>query len=133
MLHLISDLRETTKLSQKQFALKYGIPLSTLRKWEQGDSRPPSYLVRLIENSLPCYKNYESYIGDDGKTYYLDKENSRIGDAQGNWIKFDVDIQGVIETNIPLYIQRAFEKYYEAVEQFNNSLKYDKIEKIKWR
>lgn len=134
MLHYIRELRDSTKLTQKDFAEKYGIPLSTLRKWEQGESIPPSYVVRLIENTLPCFKEqYLTYLGNNGGIYYLDKENKRVGDSLGNWIYFEENIEGVIDDNIGIYIGRLFEAYYEAQKRFNEDLKFDKVNKINWR
>jgi putative transcriptional regulator len=36
----IRKVRQKMKLSQAQFALKFGFPPATLRNWEQGRSRP---------------------------------------------------------------------------------------------
>ena len=130
----IKELRESTGLSQNEFANRFHIPVSTLRKWEQNESTPPSYLVELIEKSLPCNKKeYQSYQGSDGHKYYLDSNNKRVGDSLGNWITFSEDLDGVIEDNIGLYIENLFKKYYEIVKSFDDDLKYDKKEKIKWR
>jgi putative transcriptional regulator len=38
----VKQLRWKLKLSQRAFAEKYGIPLGTLRDWEQGRSAAPS-------------------------------------------------------------------------------------------
>lgn len=43
------ELRKMTGLSQDKFANKYGIPSSTLRKWEQGARTPPPYVLRFLE------------------------------------------------------------------------------------
>ena len=48
----IKELRKRTGLSQREFASSYGIPLSTLRKWEQGDAKPAPYIVSLIASRL---------------------------------------------------------------------------------
>ena len=45
----IKEIRQLTSLSQPKFCEKYGIPLVTLRKWEQGHRSPPDYLVELLE------------------------------------------------------------------------------------
>ncbi len=45
----IKEIRKLTSLSQPKFCEKYGIPLQTLRKWEQGYSRCPDYVVELLE------------------------------------------------------------------------------------
>jgi len=36
----VRKVRQKMRLSQAQFALKFGIPPATLRNWEQGRSRP---------------------------------------------------------------------------------------------
>ena len=130
----IRELRESTGLSQTAFAKMFHIPVSTLRKWEQNESSPPKYVVRLIENALPCNKKeYHCYLGSDGSKYYLDRDNNMVIDSLGNKIAFNEDINDVIESNVGLYIEKLFKNYYEAVKEFDNDLKYDKIEKIKWR
>ena len=130
----IRELRESTGLSQNEFAKKFQIPVSTLRKWEQNESTPPKYVVRLIESSLPCNKKeYKCYFGSDGTKYYLDKKNNKVIDSLGSQISFNEDVDGVIESNIGLYIEKLFKSYYEAIKEYDNDLKYDKIEKIKWR
>lgn len=45
----LADLRKQIKLSQSQFAKKYGIPVRTLQKWEQGAAEPAAYLISLIQ------------------------------------------------------------------------------------
>lgn len=45
----IKEIRQLTNLTQQKFCDKYGIPLVTLRKWEQGHRSPPGYLVELLE------------------------------------------------------------------------------------
>lgn len=134
MEHYIKELRESTNLTQKDFANKFSIPLSTLRKWEQGESKPPIYVVRLIENSLPSYRReYEVYIGSKGEKYYLDKINKRVGDSLGNWIPFYESINGVLKENISFYIENLFKSFNAIKEKFDNDLKLDKIDKIIWR
>ena len=130
----IKELRESTGLSQSEFAKAYNIPVSTLRKWEQNESKPPAYVIELIEKSLPFNnKRYKSFLGSDGQKYYLDKENKRISDSFGHWISFNEDVEGVIKENIGIYAENLFKKYYEAVNSIDNEIKYDKIDKIKWR
>ena len=133
-MYYIKELRQSTNLSQKQFSEMFHIPVSTLRKWEQNESTPPSYVVRLIRNSLPASnKEYAVYLGNDGKKYYLDKQNNKVGDSLGNWIRFNEDIAGVIQENIGIYIEELFAKYYEAIRGFDEDLKIDKMHHIKWR
>ena len=133
-MYYIREIRDSTNLSQKEFADMLHIPVSTLRKWEQNQSAPPSYVLNLIRNSFPqTNKDYEEYLGSGRKKYYLDRNNSRVGDSLGNWISFHEDISDVIKENIGIYIETLFNKYYEIVKSFDNELKCDKINKINWR
>lgn len=45
----IKEIRQLTNLTQQKFCDKYGIPLQTLRQWEQEHRSPPDYLVELLE------------------------------------------------------------------------------------
>lgn len=49
----VKEIRRATGLSQAAFAQAFGIPLGTLRDWEQGRSRPEgvarAYLVVIRE------------------------------------------------------------------------------------
>lgn len=130
----IRELRFKTNLTQKGFSEKYGIPLSTLRKWEQGESRTPYYVLRYIESSLPDYKeDYEKIINNKKDCYFLDRKNKRIGDSLGNWISFNEDINNVNKENLVLYIDNLFQNYYKVIKSFDNDLFFDKKEKIIWR
>ena len=44
----LKKLRQRLDLSQPQFALKYGLCLSTLRQWEQGRRSPDGPTVILL-------------------------------------------------------------------------------------
>lgn len=130
----IKDLRLSTNLTQKEFSEKFGISLSTLRKWEQGETRTPSYVIRYVELCLPFGKNeYIEIVGKNNKHYYLDKKNQRVGDALGNWISFQESITNVNKENLILYIETLFENYYKVVKKFNDDLSYDKKDKIIWK
>ena len=48
----VKEIRTLTGLSQARFAEKYGIPKRTLEKWEQGETNPPVYLVKLLERAV---------------------------------------------------------------------------------
>ena len=45
----ISKIRESTGMSQSQFAEHYGISIRTLQDWEQGRREMPSYVLDMIE------------------------------------------------------------------------------------
>lgn len=59
----IKELRLKLKMSQSQFATHYSIPLGTLKRWEQGQSKPPIYLVKLLKIVV----NFELKGENDGK------------------------------------------------------------------
>ena len=44
----IRALREKMGLSQSEFSKYFGIPVGSVRNWEQGLSNPPAYVVDLI-------------------------------------------------------------------------------------
>lgn len=44
----IKSLRHATELSQREFSDRFGIPLGTLRNWEQGISKPPEYVFSTV-------------------------------------------------------------------------------------
>ena len=48
----IKELRVQTGMSQSQFATYFNIPLSSLKKWEQGQRQCLIYLVLLMEYKL---------------------------------------------------------------------------------
>lgn len=45
----IKELRESTGLSQAQFAEKFHIPVGTLQHWEQGVRKPPEYVAYMMQ------------------------------------------------------------------------------------
>jgi len=48
----VRALRKRLKLTQEQFSARFGVPLSTLRDWEQGrrlPERPAQVLLKVIE------------------------------------------------------------------------------------
>lgn len=48
----VSDLRRVTNMSQREFAEHFGIPVGTLRNWEQGIASPPDYVFQMIFTSM---------------------------------------------------------------------------------
>ena len=45
----IKEIRKKTGMSQNDFANFIGMPLNTLRNWEQGINKPSEWLGKLIE------------------------------------------------------------------------------------
>ncbi len=50
----VKSVREKLGMSQPEFAMKFGIPLATLRNWEQGRRKPEAMarvLLRIIDDN----------------------------------------------------------------------------------
>lgn len=60
-MNAIKELRNTTKMSQNNFAAYLGIPVANIQHWEQGVATPPNYLIALISRVM---KN-DGYISND--------------------------------------------------------------------
>lgn len=133
MKSIIKDMRSRTGMTQKSFAGRFGIPLSTLRKWEQGESSPPRYVIDLISGALPAADGTRVEITDqDGVVYYYDECRHLIEDAAGNSIHITEDLTAVKEQNLRIYIRELFEAFYDIQEKFNRDCRIDQQEDILW-
>lgn len=133
MFYMIKELRESTGLTQKDFADMYGIPLSTLRKWEQGESSPAPYVLNLLARTLPCINDSLWKInGTGGIVYYYDKNKRTVTDMRGNSIMVQEDLKEIKEQNLILYLQDLFEGFYAVQEKFNLDCRFDKEDDIIW-
>ena len=133
MTYLIRELRDTTGMTQKEFANMYKIPLSTLRKWEQGEASPAPYVMELIARTIPCEKqSMMKIVGDNETLYYFDRNQKKVSDVLGNSIIVQEDLTHVKQENLKLYIQDLFESFYEIQAKFNRDCKYDREEDIIW-
>lgn len=133
MTYMIRELRDTTGMTQKEFANMYGIPLSTLRKWEQGESSPAPYVLNLLAKSLPSTNSSLWKIHDNnGIVYYYDKNKRTVADMRGNVIMVQEDLKEIKKQNLVLYLQDLFEDFYEIQEKFNRDCRFDKEEDILW-
>ena len=45
----ITEIRAISGLNKTKFAEKYNIPYRTLQDWEAGKSKPPVYVLPLLE------------------------------------------------------------------------------------
>ena len=52
----IKEMRAKTGLSQTKFASLFGIPVATLKDWEQGRRKPPEYVVTMVQTILEFKK-----------------------------------------------------------------------------
>ncbi len=134
MRYLIKELRENTGLTQKAFADLYDIPLSTLRKWEQGEASPAEYVLNLIARTLPSTNlSLRRIESADGQVFYYDEVKKTIADSCGNTVHIQVELAGVKEQNLALYIQELFEEFESIRERFYRDCEFDKKEDIIWR
>ena len=129
----LKELRNKTGLSQKQFAERFGIPLSTLRKWEQGESRPADYVIQMLADRIPGPDAGIKVIKcHNGEKYYYNELLRTISDSTGVKIVIHTDLNGVKEENLPLYVKDLFESYYYILEKFDRDCTYDKSDGIIW-
>ena len=130
----IRELRESTGLTQKDFAAMYEIPLSTLRKWEQGEAAPPPYVLALIARTLPAAEASLQKITDGGdRCFYYDPNRKIVFDRQGSGIQIREELEGVKPQNLLLYLTTLFDGYTRVREKFERDCRYDKEEDILWR
>lgn len=102
----IKELRDRTNLSQNGFAKKYGIPVSTLRKWEQGDTTPAPYIVSMLAKQIKGdNENLQKIECKDGSIFYYDPISSVLSDVYGNNIIIKEQLDGVKSQNLPLYVK----------------------------
>lgn len=48
----ITEIRAISGLNRTKFAEKYGIPYRTIQDWEAGKSKPPAYVLPLLERCV---------------------------------------------------------------------------------
>ena len=48
----IKSLRKMCNMSQKEFAKYYHVPIGTVRNWDQGLSKCPPYVLKLMVEKL---------------------------------------------------------------------------------
>lgn len=129
----IKEIRWATGLSQKAFVELYGIPISTLRNWEQGSNSPAPYVIGLIARTLPCMNSTLKEIsGKSGRSYYYDKNQNCVLDIKGNRIYVKENLEDVKMQNLLLYLDNLFDDFYEIQGKFDRDCKYDQEEDILW-
>lgn len=129
----IRELRDRTGETQREFAERYHIPLSTLKKWEQGSASPPPYVLRLIAETIPTEEKFlQKLSGENGETYYYNPQQHAFLDRFGTSIRAEGDPSRVNPHNLQLYLHDLFTAYYEAVERFERDCRLDEEEKILW-
>lgn len=133
MSYVIRELREMTGMTQKAFASAYEIPLSTLRKWEQGETAPAAYVTRLIAGTLPCLDKTKVRLnGENGRIYYYDPNKKTVADILGNTISVEENLEEINKDNLAIYLEDLFKDFYDIQSRFNRDCRYDKEEGILW-
>ena len=129
----IRELRDRTGLSQKAFSEMYGIPVSTVRKWEQGESTPPEYVIRLLARAIPQEEpGTNKILGKNGSVFYYNPGKKSVMDRFGNEILVKEDLREVNRQNLILYLEDLFEDFYRIQDRFNRDCYYDQREQINW-
>ena len=129
----IRELRKSTGLTQKNFAKMFDIPLSTLRKWEQGESSPSPYVIQLLARMIPATDEHLITInGRNGEIYYYDRAKKTVSDSYHNVITIQEDLDKVNPKNLGLYLQELYDDFHDIQERFNRDCRYDIKEGILW-
>lgn len=128
----IKSLREKTKMSQRQFAQAFDIPLSTLRKWEQKEAKPSDYIIKLISRVIYIDDPELKLIKGNDRDYYYDAVNNVVYDGLSNSIKIKHDLSTIKKQNLPIYLDKLFNNFYIVQETFNRDCDYDLKEDIIW-
>ena len=129
----IQEIRYSTGLTQKAFASEFGIPLSTMRKWEQGEASPPSYVLELLSRAIPSESNQMHILYRTKKeVFYYDPIRKIISDAMGNEVQIRENLDGINRQNLLVYIKEYFNALYEIQEKLKQDLILDRIENIVW-
>ena len=120
----IKELRSITNLSQSQFAKRFSIPVSTLRKWEQMESKPPLYFVILLEKEIGSKSKSDRILKTANNEFFIDYDKKTISDKFGNTLPFEGDISSISDNFLLFGIEPFFEKYYRLVKNMNKFI-YD--------
>lgn len=129
----IKEMRDMTRLTQREFAAKFDIPIGTLRRWEYGESKPAPYIIKLIALQLPVdQRKMEQIKDEEGNIFFYNKEAGYLMDMQGTRINIKDELEEVKKQTLILYIKDLFEAYYEILDKFDRDCKLDKTEDIIW-
>lgn len=133
MRYMIRELRNATGMTQREFAKHYGIPVSSLRKWEQGESSPPSYVISLIARTIPSTnKSLHTFTNEKGDKYYYDETIGAVYDAYGNQVFISAELHDVKEQNLLIYLEELFDGFHKLQDKFNRDCLLDAEEDILW-
>ena len=78
---LVREYRKKLKLSQSEFAKRFNVPISTLRKWEQKEVKPSKYFIEMIKKETS--NNDLITIEDDDEVFIYNIETMIVTDSKG--------------------------------------------------
>ena len=77
----IKEMRAQSGLSQSKFAAMFNIPVRTLQAWEQEQSTPPEYVIRMMERIIQMEKpasNFNPFYDSEFLIAYAGEEERRL-------------------------------------------------------
>lgn len=129
----IETLRKITGLTQKEFANKYEIPIRTLQKWEQHQSFPANYLIKLLEKDI-CSQNDEIIKFKSEKDEFIyNITRGQLINKKGIIINIEIkDVKKIKKHNLGVYSEILFENYNKNIKSFIEDCEYDKKSDTLW-
>ena len=128
----IRDIRKITGLSQRAFADKYKIPLSTLQHWERDYTQPPKYYLNLLESSVGINSDVSYFKGKHGETYIYSSINKSVTNTCGDMIHVDDVFERIKSENAALYLSELFDSIEHAKKMFMKDCEEDVRSDIIW-
>lgn len=127
----MKKIRESTGMTQKDFAEYFNIPVRTLQDWEYEKRTPPAYVVELIEYKL---KEEEIKMKKQAKEL-LQYLNETVDDyGKSDWIFYTPEgkkiIRGIKFTDNDVYKDDFTEEFYikTIIEAMKNN-EFEDLEK----
>jgi putative transcriptional regulator len=77
----IKEMRAQSGLSQSKFAAMFNIPVRTLQAWEQEQSTPPEYVIRMMERIIQMEKpasDFNPFYDSEFLIAYAGEEERRL-------------------------------------------------------
>lgn len=129
----IKRLRKSTNKSQREFASTYNIPLSTLKKWEQNESKPAPYVLSLLTSAIDVEKSLVE-ISDVEHTYYYDPNTQTVYNKKGDSIKLNYDLLPIKKKeNLILILEKLFDRYDNVRNNFIEDIQFYRNEENIWK
>lgn len=129
----IKTLRKISGLTQKEFSNKYDIPIRTLQRWEQNQSSPANYILKLLEKDICNDKDEIIKIPGDKIDYIYNVTRRQLINSKGIVINIEIkNIKKIKLNNLSIYCDVLFEKYNKGIKSFLEDCKYDETTDILW-